>query len=83
MAKRTRGTYNLPPELIETLNELSEEFDIPPGKLLAFFGLKGLLQLKKGELSFTDLIKKHPRSLKYGNTLDLDDLLDDLRGNKK
>ena len=69
--KRNRKSYDLPPELTERLNELSEELGIPQGQLLALFGIEGLEKFERGELDIDEYLEPHVNSLRYRWRLNL------------
>lgn len=81
--KRHRKAYDLPPEITEKLDELSEELGIPQGHLVALFTLEGIERIEKGELSLDEYLKPHLNSLKYRWRLDLTDRLRKFTKKKK
>lgn len=72
------GTYKLDPDLVAAIYEIAEEYGLAPGAVLAALGLASLQKLKAGQLDLTKYMIKHPRSLKYEHTLDLEALKRDL-----
>ena len=73
--KRSRAAYDVPEELRNALNEISDELGVPPGRLLALFGFEGILRYLNGEINIDELKEPHPRSLKYPYTLNLDEYI--------
>jgi hypothetical protein len=69
--KNIRRSYDLPPELVERLNELSEELEIPQGHLIALFSFQGLDRLESGEITLEEFLEPHINSLKYRYKLNL------------
>ena len=66
MAKKNiRRSYDLPPELVEKIDELSEEFGIPQGHLIALFSIEGVERIESGELTLDEFLEPHVNSLKY------------------
>ena len=78
--KRSRRSYDLPPEVIKRLDELSAEFGIPQGHLLALFTIEGIEMLERGEINLDEYLYPHLNSLRYRWGLDLSSRLKDLEG---
>lgn len=81
--KRYRKAYDLPPEITQKLDELSEELGIPQGHLIALFTMEGIERLEKGELSLDEYLEPHLNSLKYRWRLDLTDKIRNFIKKKK
>lgn len=80
MSKKKRRSYDLPIELINKINEIAEELEIPQGHLVAFFAMKGIQGLESGELSLEEYLEPHLNSLKYRFSINLGDELSQFRG---
>ena len=80
--KRNRVAYDMPEELQEALNSMSDELGVPPGQILTLFGLEGIERFEQGEINIDDYKEAHPRSLKYPFRLNLDEKINRLKGKK-
>lgn len=79
MAKRDRLSFDPEdPRIKEILQEISAEYDIPPGDLLNAATMEYLISILAGRKDLRSRLKSS-RLLRYGNRLDLDDLIEELK----
>ena len=79
MAKRDRLSFDPEdPRIKQILHEIAAEYDIPPGDLLNAATIEYLLSILSGQKDLRGRLTIS-RLLRYGNRLDLDDLIDELK----
>ena len=79
MAKRNRLSFDPEdPRIREILQEIAAEYDIPPGDLLNAATAEYLISILKGKRDLQSQLKDS-KLLRYGNRLDLDDLIEELK----
>ena len=79
MAKRNRLSFDPEdPRIREILQEIAAEYDIPPGDLLNAATMEYLISILEGKRDLRSQLRDS-KLLRYGNRLDLDDLIEELK----